>query len=89
MTLKKNFKVTKLESFLAENFPESSFLKIMLDIICIGSVTKASIKKGCMQKFETSILKKPKQQLLRKQFQSSESGICPKEKSKLQILLHF
>lgn len=73
---------------MAEHFPESSFLKIMLDIMCIESVTKVSIKKGCMQKLDTSILKKPKQQLLRKQFHSSESGIFPKKKSKLQILLH-
>lgn len=40
------------------------------------------------QKLGTSILKKLKQELLRKQFNSSETGIFPKEKSKLHILLY-
>lgn len=36
--------------------------------MCVESVTKASIKKDCMQKLETSILKNPKQQLLKSNF---------------------
>lgn len=38
-----------------------------------------------MPKLGTSILKNPKQELLRKQFDSSESGVFPKEKSKLHV----